>query len=343
MWRNHITERSSASNPVTCLSRIFVIESAHVMKISRRQTLRSLAMAGVAFLCDRRSLLRAQASQAATPVHFQVPAGSCDCHVHVFGDPAKYPFAATRTYTPPGASTGELRRLLAALHMDRVVVVQPSVYGTDNRCTVDAIRELGSRARGVAVIDDGTPDAALDEMAHAGIRGIRINLTQGGVTDPAVALKRFERAAERAARLRRCPAARPGTRRGKFPAHPLGNELAASGLEACPRTQEHGHRAAHEDRRWTGAESAARMGAGRPRAANDPRRESGQALRVHLERAGRPDRLDRQEGRSSCPFAAFFSRPRSRTAALNPAPPDHRGCRTGAGVMASHRASPVCR
>ena len=171
------------------------------MKISRRQTLRSLAMAGVAFLCDRRSLLRAQASQAATPVHFQVPAGSCDCHVHVFGDPAKYPFAATRTYTPPGASTAELRRLLAALHMDRVVVVQPSVYGTDNRCTVDAIRELGSRARGVAVIDDGTPDAALDEMAHAGIRGIRINLTQGGVTDPAVALKRFERAAERAKRL----------------------------------------------------------------------------------------------------------------------------------------------
>jgi predicted TIM-barrel fold metal-dependent hydrolase len=94
-----------------------------------------------------------------------------------------------------------LRTLLDALHMDRVVVVQPSVYGTDNRCTVDAVRELGRRARGVAVVDSNTPDVALDEMARAGIRGLRLNLSQAGVGDPAVALERFRTAAERAKAL----------------------------------------------------------------------------------------------------------------------------------------------
>ena len=88
--------------------------------------------------------------------------------------------------------------MLDAIHMQRVVVVQPSVYGTDNRCTLDAVRELGTRARGIAVIDANTPDAALDEMARSGIRGIRINLTQAGVSDPSVALKAFQTAAERA-------------------------------------------------------------------------------------------------------------------------------------------------
>jgi predicted TIM-barrel fold metal-dependent hydrolase len=168
------------------------------MKISRRQAIRGLATAGAAGLFAPRRALRAQAAQPATPVNFQVPAGACDCHVHVFGDPQRYPFAASRSYTPQTASTPELRRLLDALHMDRVVVVQPSVYGTDNRCTLDAVRELGKRARGVAVIDAGTPDAALEEMARAGVRGIRLNLTQGGINDPAVALQRFQTAAPRA-------------------------------------------------------------------------------------------------------------------------------------------------
>jgi predicted TIM-barrel fold metal-dependent hydrolase len=168
------------------------------MKISRRRAMLGMAITGAAGWLEPRSALWAQASQPATPVNFPVPAGACDCHVHVFGDPQRYPFAATRTYTPQTASTQDLRRLLDALHMDRVVVVQPSVYGIDNKCTLDAVRELGNRARGVAVIDASTPDAALDELAHAGIRGIRLNLTQGGVTDPAVAVQRFQIAAERA-------------------------------------------------------------------------------------------------------------------------------------------------
>jgi predicted TIM-barrel fold metal-dependent hydrolase len=160
-----------------------------------------LPMAGAAAFFGTRDSLRAQAPQPATKVNFPVPGGACDCHVHVFGDPQRYPFAPNRTYTPRTAATPELRTLLDALHMDRVVIVQPSVYGTDNRCTVDAIRELGGRARGIAVIDASTPDAALGDMARAGIRGLRLNLSQAGVGDPAVALERFGTAAQRAKAL----------------------------------------------------------------------------------------------------------------------------------------------
>jgi predicted TIM-barrel fold metal-dependent hydrolase len=126
-----------------------------------------------------------------------VPSGACDCHVHVFGDPKKYPFFANRTYTPEMASVAELRQLLSALRLERVVIVQPSVYGTDNSCTIDGMRELGDRARGVAVIDEKTTDAQLDAMGKAGIRGIRLNLATAGISDPTVARQRFENAIAR--------------------------------------------------------------------------------------------------------------------------------------------------
>src|SRR5438034_3398366 len=169
-------------------------------KVTRRAVL-GAAVAGAAGFLKPLNVLSAKAAQPATRVGFAVPDGACDCPVHAFGDLQRYPFAPGRVYTPETASIAELRACLDALHMDRVVIVQPSVYGTDNRCTVDAVRELGRRARGIAVIDANTPDAALDELVRAGIRGIRLNLTQGGVSDPAVALQRFRTAAERAKTL----------------------------------------------------------------------------------------------------------------------------------------------
>jgi predicted TIM-barrel fold metal-dependent hydrolase len=141
-----------------------------------------------------------KAAQPQTKVTFKIPAGACDCHVHVFGDPRQYAYAENRTYTPESASVDELRSLLSALHLDRVVVVQPSVYGTDNSCTLDGVRKLGMRARGVAVIDEKTPETTLDEMARDGIRGVRLNLATAGVTDPGAAQKRFQDAVERVRR-----------------------------------------------------------------------------------------------------------------------------------------------
>jgi predicted TIM-barrel fold metal-dependent hydrolase len=167
-------------------------------KISRRQIVFGGAMAGAAALVRWPQPLLAKAAQPRTKVTFSVPAGACDCHVHVFGDPQRYPFVPTRAYTPESASVAELASLLDALHMDRCVIVHPSVYGTDNRCTLDAVRALGKRARAVGVIDANTTAAMLDEMARTGVRGIRVNLVQAGVNDPAAALPGLRTAMERA-------------------------------------------------------------------------------------------------------------------------------------------------
>jgi len=132
------------------------------------------------------------AATVRTAVDFDVPTGGCDCHVHVF-DPGRFPYAPERVYTPPPASLEDLRSLQAALHLDRVVIVQPSVYGTDNSCTLDAVRRLAPRARGVAVIDTSTTGVALDELAAGGIRGVRLNFETVGESDP-VAIRRHLKA-----------------------------------------------------------------------------------------------------------------------------------------------------
>jgi len=165
--------------------------------LSRRDALLGAAVAGVAAFVRRPTTLSAKASQPATPVDFDVPAGACDCHTHIFGDSRRFSFTPSRAYTPETASIEEMRALHRTLHTDRVVIVQPSVYGTDNACTLDAIKQLGSDARGVAVIDDKTPDAALDKMARGGIRGIRVNLEAAGLTDPAAGRRRLQAAIQR--------------------------------------------------------------------------------------------------------------------------------------------------
>ena len=145
----------------------------------------------------RHQTAQATASQPSTPVNFHVPAGACDCHTHIHGDPAKFPFFAGRVYTPEPASPEEMSALHKALHIERVVIVTPSVYGTDNSATLFGMKARGATARGVAVIDDKTPEGDLDAMNQAGIRGIRLNLATGGVNDPNVGRTRFTAAVER--------------------------------------------------------------------------------------------------------------------------------------------------
>ena len=158
--------------------------------LSRRDVLMMIPLSAATL---RQSAGRpAGASQPSTRLTFEVPPGACDCHTHVFGDPNRFPFAPNRTYTPERASVEEMRKLHHALHTTRVVIVQPSVYGTDNGCTLDAIKQLAPNARGIAVIDDRTPDGMLDQMDEAGIRGIRINLATVGQTDPELGRRRFE-------------------------------------------------------------------------------------------------------------------------------------------------------
>ncbi|MGY3446733.1 MULTISPECIES: amidohydrolase family protein [unclassified Bradyrhizobium] len=138
-----------------------------------------------------------RAAQPSTAVNFDVPAGACDCHTHIHGDPAKFPFFAGRVYTPEPASPEEMSALHKALHVERVVIVTPSVYGPDNSSTLFGMIARGPTARGVAVIDDKTSEGDLDAMHKAGFRGIRLNLATGGVNDPNVGRQRLSAAIER--------------------------------------------------------------------------------------------------------------------------------------------------
>ena len=167
--------------------------------LSRRDVLAGAAATGVAAFTRRIAAVQIGTSSPFTPVSFEVPAAACDCHTHVIGDPRRFPFTPARTYTPEQASVESLQALHRALHITRVVVVQPSVYGTDNAGTLDAIRQLGPAARGIAVVDEKTPADALDDMEGRGIRGIRINLATAGQTDPNEANRRFDAALERTA------------------------------------------------------------------------------------------------------------------------------------------------
>jgi predicted TIM-barrel fold metal-dependent hydrolase len=162
--------------------------------LTRRSILLASIAAGVT-MCHRTAL--ATAAQPSTPVNFDIPAGACDCHTHIHGDPEKFPFFSGRVYTPELASPEEMSALHKALHIERVVIVTPSVYGTDNSATLFGMKARGATARGVAVIDDKTPEGDLDAMGKAGIRGIRLNLATGGVSDPAVGRPRFQAAVER--------------------------------------------------------------------------------------------------------------------------------------------------
>jgi predicted TIM-barrel fold metal-dependent hydrolase len=161
-------------------------------------TRRSILLASIAAgVTMRNRTALAAAAQPSTPVNFDVPAGACDCHTHIHGDPEKFPFFSGRVYTPELASPEEMSALHKALNMERVVIVTPSIYGTDNSATLFGMKARGASARGVAVIDDKTPETDLDAMAKAGIRGIRLNLATGGVSDPAVGRPRFQAAVDR--------------------------------------------------------------------------------------------------------------------------------------------------
>jgi predicted TIM-barrel fold metal-dependent hydrolase len=161
-------------------------------------TRRSILLASIAAGVTMQSRdVSAKASQPSTPVNFDVPAGACDCHTHIHADPEKFPFFAGRVYTPEQASPEEMSALHKALHIERVVIVTPSVYGPDNSATLFGIKARGATARGVAVIDDKTSESELDAMQQAGFRGIRLNLATSGVNDPNVARQRFQAAVDR--------------------------------------------------------------------------------------------------------------------------------------------------
>lgn len=113
------------------------------------------------------------------PPELRVPEGACDCHIHIYED--RFPVVPQAVFKPPHAPLADYLAVRKALGLSRVVVVQPNGYGYDNTCTLEAMAALGNTARGVAIVPPDTPDAELERLTRAGVRGIRYFLLPGGI------------------------------------------------------------------------------------------------------------------------------------------------------------------
>jgi len=126
------------------------------------------------------SHLCAPADPNPQPPRFTVPDGAVDCHAHIFGPVERYPYSRDRAYTPPDARHSDYLHLLKTMGLRRGVLVQPSVYGFDNSCLIDALATGGRNFRGVAVVAPDCRDEELDRLDALGVRGLRFNVVFGG-------------------------------------------------------------------------------------------------------------------------------------------------------------------
>ncbi|MSQ23782.1 MAG: 2-pyrone-4,6-dicarboxylate hydrolase [Chloroflexi bacterium] len=107
--------------------------------------------------------------------HYQLPAGACDAHCHIYGPASKFPYVPGTAYLPPDAPFEQLQTLHNFLGFERAIIVHPSPHGTDNRVTLDGIARSNGAYRGVAVVDDDITDGELEGLHQGGIRAIRFN------------------------------------------------------------------------------------------------------------------------------------------------------------------------
>ncbi|MBL0919947.1 MAG: amidohydrolase family protein [Hydrogenophaga sp.] len=118
-----------------------------------------------------------------------LPADACDCSIHVFGPPGVGRLQASRRYDPLPATIDDLARVHDTLGVKRAVLVQASIYGNDHTVLLDALRRRPDHYRGIAAIDDNTPDSELAQLHDAGVRGARFNmLSRSGARFDAAAL-----------------------------------------------------------------------------------------------------------------------------------------------------------
>lgn len=105
------------------------------------------------------------------------PPGAWDCHAHVFGPEGRFPYRTPRMYTPPDASLGAYLSMLDVLGVENGVLMQPSIYGADNACLLDAVARSGGRLRGVVVADPRRlDDSTVEDWSRLGVRGVRMSM-----------------------------------------------------------------------------------------------------------------------------------------------------------------------
>lgn len=147
------------------------------MNLDRRSFLKAIP---TGMLCAQQAV-RVPWSSGIEPPHTKVPSNAADCHHHIYD--ARFPIAQTATLRPEPATVADYRLLQKRLGTTRNVVVQPSTYGVDNSCLLDALRQFGIKnTRGVAVVNTDVKETELKKLNEAGVRGIRFNLLQAGAT-----------------------------------------------------------------------------------------------------------------------------------------------------------------
>jgi predicted TIM-barrel fold metal-dependent hydrolase len=153
--------------------------------IDRRAFLRGAGLAALAATAgidirDSRAQDQVPYSSGTEAPKLKAPANACDCHMHFYN--SRYPVAPSATLRPPDALPSDYRLLQKRIGTTRNVIVQPSTYGTDNSCTLDAMAQIGLTARAVAVVDTTVSEEELKRLDALGVRGIRFNLVQAGAT-----------------------------------------------------------------------------------------------------------------------------------------------------------------
>ena len=121
-----------------------------------------------------------------------LPPLSCDSHVHVLGPVSRFPYTPNRRATPVEAPKEILFDLHRRMGIERCVIVQSIMHGTDNRVVEDAIAAGEGRYLGIALVDPDVPDDELQRLARIGFRGVRFNfmrhIADGAGIDAVVAL-----------------------------------------------------------------------------------------------------------------------------------------------------------
>jgi 2-pyrone-4,6-dicarboxylate lactonase len=123
----------------------------------------------------------------------RLPKNSCDTHLHVFGDAKTYPVGNPNAlYQPPQDCTlAAMTALHDAMGIDRAVLVQPTIYGTDHSLLHDVLKSAPKgKYRGVAIVDDSVSDAELARLHGVGVRGARFNFGGSFKLTPSMATLR---------------------------------------------------------------------------------------------------------------------------------------------------------
>jgi 2-pyrone-4,6-dicarboxylate lactonase len=115
-----------------------------------------------------------RAAESNARPRFELPPGSCDTHFHVF-EPG-YAHVPEPLYTFPDATLDQYLDVAKHLGIERMVLVQPTFYGTDNTLALHVLRRVGPAARAVVRVEEEVSDAELDSMHDLGVRAIRLDL-----------------------------------------------------------------------------------------------------------------------------------------------------------------------